>query len=162
MSLNNIQLNSYLIADLYTNALVDQSASHVPASPRLRYLGDFQKKMLIIVENRNVPYLDDEELNFLVNVLSACKRSLADVAIVNFASRTEEELQQFITEHQPEQVLLFGLPPLSIGLPINFPHFQLQQFNNRTYLYAPALREYEQDKSLKSNLWKCLKNLLGL
>ncbi len=59
-------------------------------------------------------------------------------------------------------MILFGVPPLSIDLPINFPPFQLQAFNKRTYLYSPALAELEQDKALKGKLWGCLKTLFEI
>jgi hypothetical protein len=106
--------------------------------------------------------LSDEELPFLTNILSACKLSLADVAIVNIHSLEEKEIEKTIEPLEPKTVLLFGITPLTIDLPINFPQFQLQQFNKRTYLYSPGLQELANDKTLKLQLWNCLKNLFGL
>ena len=51
-----------------------------------------------------------------------------------------------------KQVLIFGMTPASLGLPIDFPAFQLQPFHKRIYLCAPSLRELESDKALKNEI----------
>lgn len=161
MNLNDISLKTRLLADLYRNSLVETRASSVPESGRIKYLGNNQKNIVVIVSYPGVPFLPDGELSFLTNVLAACKLSLADIAIVNMEGFDISGLQDFI-DREGRSILLFGVPPLSIGLPINFPAFQLQPFNQRTYVYAPALSEIESDKSLKAKLWTALKVLFGI
>lgn len=161
MSLNNIQLKSSLLADLYPNTLVETSATRMPESKPFRYLGNNQKNILVVVSHEGVPYLPDGELSFLTNVLAACKLSIADIAIVNNHNVEQDNLQNII-DTEAKNVLLFGLEPLKIGLPINFPPFQLQQFNKRTYLHAPVLSQIESDKGLKSKLWTSLKSMFGI
>jgi hypothetical protein len=63
---------------------------------------------------------------------------------------------------QAKFVLLFGIDPLTLGLPINFPYYQLQSFNKKTYIYAPPLREVASDRTIKASLWTALKKLFGL
>ena len=116
---------------------------------------------MVIVQQSSVPFLPDEELSFLTNILSACNLSLADIAILNSNGLPVERLENAI-EADAKTVILFGIDPLSIGLPINFPFFQLQQFNKRMYLYSPPLSEIEKDKPLKMKLWNALKNLFGI
>lgn len=161
MSLNNIQLKASVLAHLYKNSLVETSATNVPKSAPLNYLGNNQKNILVIVSHADVPFLPDEELSFLTNILAACKLGIADIAIVNKNGVDENEWQH-ILHSETKKVLLFGVEPLAIGLPINFPAFQLQPFNNRTYLYAPALSHIENDKGLKLKLWNALKVLFGI
>ena len=161
MSLNNIQLRPQMLADLYTNSLLQSNTTSVPETASVKYLGKNQKKILIIVQHPSIPFLPDEELSFLTNILSACKLSLADIGIINSTGIAVEGLQKAI-ESDAKTVLLFGIDPLSIGLPINFPFFQLQQFNKRMYLYSPALSELERDKALKMKLWNSLKTLFGV
>jgi hypothetical protein len=161
MSLNNIQLQPQLLADLYKNSLLESGATSVPDLGTVKYLGKNQKNILVIVHQPSVPFLPDEELAFLTNILSACKLSLADIAILNSNGLPVESLENAI-ETEAKTVILFGIDPLSIGLPINFPFFQLQQFNKRMYLYSPSLEEIEKDKSLKMKLWNALKNLFGI
>ena len=161
MSLNNIQLKSNLLADLYKNSLVETSAAVLLEKRPIKYLGNNQKKVLVIVFHASVPFLPDQELSFLTNVLAACKMSISDIGIINFNGIDETELQNCI-ELDASNVILFGVEPLEIGLPINFPAFQLQAFNNRTYLKAPTLSEIERDKGLKGSLWNSLKALFKI
>ncbi|MGZ8537107.1 MAG: hypothetical protein ACXWV9_02535, partial [Flavisolibacter sp.] len=134
MSLNTIHLQPQLLVDLYTRSLLLSSTTSVPESSTVKYLGKNQKNILILVQQPFVPCLKDEELSFLTSILSACKLSLADIAILNSNGLPVETLENAI-ESDAKTVILFGLDPLSIGLPINFPFFQIQQFNKRMYLY---------------------------
>jgi predicted regulator of Ras-like GTPase activity (Roadblock/LC7/MglB family) len=162
MSLNNIQLKSSMLADLYKNSLVETpSAISASQTKPLKYLGNNQKHIIVIVSHDSVPFLPDGELNFLSNVLAACKLSIADIAIVNNSNIKESDLQTMINT-EANKVLLFGIEPLAIGLPINFPAFQLQPFNSRTYLYAPELSQIESDKGLKARLWTSLKTMFEI
>jgi hypothetical protein len=170
MSLNNIQLKPHLIADLYKDTLIElENTTPTPSvditTPRRglpMFLGNNEKKIIIAVSNNFLPFLPDNELAFLTNILSACKLSLADVAIINLHGKDETTCSDFIDQLQAQSVLLFGIEPLTIGLPMNFPLFQLQPFNKRIYLQAPAFSELEKDKGLKMRLWNCLKTLFHL
>ena len=133
----------------------------MPESKPLKYLGGNQKHILVIVSHSAVPFLPDAELSFLTNILAACKLSIADIGIINNTTVGQTDLQNLI-DSEAKNILLFGVEPLSIGLPINFPAFQLQQFNKRTYLHAPALSEIENDKAVKSRLWTSLRAMFGI
>lgn len=160
MSLNQIQLNNQLLRGLYSSVLIETNATIVPAKTDVKFLGKNEKCILVLINNEALPFLPESELAFLTTILSACKLSLADVAIVNLHALTNPET---ITETvECKNVLLFGVEPLSIGLPIHFPHFQLQQFNKRTYLSAPPLSRIENEKGVKLNLWNSLKKLFGI
>jgi hypothetical protein len=158
MSLNNIALKPMILTQLYPDTLVETPGAAVPEKIPVRMLGNNRKNIIVIVRHEDIPVLPDEELNFLTTILAACKLGVEDIALVNAAATNENGLQTLITD-AGRIVLLFGTDPLSIGLPINFPPFQLQQFNQRTYLYSPTLNEIEKDKALKSKLWTSLKNL---
>jgi hypothetical protein len=181
MNLNQIQLSPQMLVELYPDVLVETEMPPSPEQPAskeipplseskldstapqsLKYLGNNQKRILILVAHESVPFLPDVELTFLANILSACKLSLADIAIVNYHNKDHGYLQQAISQLNPVQVLLFGIAPLSAGLPMNFPMFQLQPYDQRTYLYSPTLPELESDKVLKIKLWNCLKTLFEL
>lgn len=151
-----------MLADLYKNSLVETTSPQVAGEPKkLRYLGNNQKKIIVIVFHQSVPILPDAELGFLSNVLAACKLGIADIGIINSHGADQDDLQALIKE-EANKVLLFGVEPLAIGLPINFPAFQLQPFNNRIYLHAPALSQIENDKALKGRLWTSLKAMFGI
>src|SRR5215218_6626688 len=96
MSLNNIQLEPQLMADLYADCLIEDVATTVPEKARKIYLGQNKKKVLVVVSNESVPFLPDNELGFLTSVLTACKLSMADIAIVNSRRIDPGELATFI------------------------------------------------------------------
>lgn len=161
MSLNNIQLKPSLLADLYKKSLLETNTGPAPDTKQLKWLGNNDKNILVVVAHQSVPYLPDQELSFLTNVLAACKLSLADIGIINHCKTEQADLQNLINS-QAKTILLFGVEPPAIGLPINFPPFQLQPFNNRTYLHTPALSLIEDDKGLKARLWSALKVMFGI
>ena len=162
MSLNNIQLTPQLLTDLYENVLVETKMVKAPEPPPINFLGGNSKQILIVAANAETPYLPDNELTFLTNILAACKLALDDVAIINKEHLPTLSYDAIIEKLQSKTILLFNVDPLAFGLPINFPHFQIQPFKTRTYLYAPSLQEIEQDKALKGKLWTNLKTLFQL
>jgi hypothetical protein len=162
MSLNDIQLRPQLLAGLYACTLIETNATTMPDARPYKYLGNNLKNITLVVDYNSVPFLPDEELSFLTSILSACKLSLADLAIININKSDTAAVENALRQLNPASVLLFGVDPLSLGLPINFPHFQLQQFDKRKYLYSPSLSELENDKGLKTKLWNCLKVLFHL
>lgn len=160
MSLNNISLHIGQIAELYPATLVE-STIVVPDSSGLRFLGSNARNIVVLTDYPDVSFLPDSDLSFLTSVLGACKLSIGDTAIVN-KSKVNMDITQVLKELQARQVLLFGIEPLDIGLPMNFPVFQLQAFDKRTYLYSPTLGELQKDKANKMQLWNCLKKMFGL
>lgn len=161
MSLNNINLPSTLLVDLYANVLVECDAMNMPEPPKAVYLGKAQKGILIVVANQDAPFLSDTERAFLTSVLTACQLSIADTAIVNF-SRDKKSYAEWGSFLNINTTLLFGVSPIDFGLPINFPDFQVQEFSKSTYIAAPSLLSLEKDKELKKSLWVSLKKHFGL
>jgi len=179
MSLNNIQLNSSLLADMYRNSLVETKENvqpgkkkHVkvttetdagnPKAADWKYLGEYKKNILIIVRYHNVPYLPDEQLNFLTSVLGACKLNLGDVAVFNAANNPSSLYKNLQEKFKSAFTILFGLTPEELEMPLSFPEFQVQPFNNCTFLHTPVLEVLEADKVLKSKLWVCLRKMFGV
>lgn len=161
MSLNNITLSPRLLVDLYPDVLIEKHATHVPEKPAPAYIGMNKKNILIIVSNGNTGIISEYELNFLNNVLTACKLNLADVAIVNWDVAETNQLE-LLTNLEPVTILLFNVDPVTLGLPINFPHFQIQAHNKKIYLHAPSLLEIENNIDLKKRLWGSLKLLFNV
>lgn len=214
MSLNDINLNSKLITQLYPDSLLEAAppagnsmvakpqataltrvaqspppaAASIPLAeplvsrpqqasepeiptysapePVVEYgntpsLGGNKKNILILVTNPTVPYLPDPELDFLSAILGACRLSIADVAIVNL-HHYPQPYTELLKQFSSRQVLLMGVTPQQIDLPFHFPHFQLQAFDQRTYLSALELGVMSQNRDLKMQLWGCLKNMFGV
>jgi len=179
MSLNNIQLNPSLLADMYRTSLVEtkehiESREKKPVQGMIeadatdtkavnwRYLGEYKKSILIIVRYNNVPYVPNAQLNFLTSVLSACKLNLGDVAIFNVANGPSPLYKDLQEKFKSAFIILLGLTPQDFEMPLNFPEFQVQAFNNCTFLHTPVLEVLETDKVLKSKLWVCLKKMFAV
>jgi len=180
MDLNQINLPPAALASLYGETLVsDNEVSSIPPTAGIkevpsssvqaddqkraaRSLGNNQQQILVLVNVADAVFLSDESLGFLTGVLSACKLSMADIALVNLHHYPDIPYQTLLTEFKSRIVLLFDKDPASFGLPMKFPHYQLQAFNGNTFLYAPSLQELEKDKVEKSKLWVSLKRLFNL
>ena len=152
MSLDNIQLPPMVIGQLFKNSLVD-------VEKPLQNLGKFTKRILILVEHQNVVHLPDEDLQFLLGILSACKLSMEDVCIVNLCGNEQVNYSFISQKLLPATVLLFGVSPAQIDMPLSFPYYQLQRYSNVLYLSSPTLAALQNDKSAKQLLWNSLKQI---
>ncbi|MBX3257954.1 MAG: hypothetical protein KF862_27735 [Chitinophagaceae bacterium] len=163
MSLQNIKLPFTVLAGLYTAPLIqlkEQAGNDTTSS--VKFLGSNQKQITILVNTADAPFLPDKSFNFLTGILSACRLTVADVAILNLSQLPGRQYQQIQQITTPAVMLLLGLEPSDIHLPFQFPHFQVQQYANVTYLAAPALELIEEDKAIKAKLWGSLKSLFQL
>ena len=172
MDLNHIELPSSLVADLYKKTLIE-SASTIDSEEEKsteqdkpgsswKYLGKNNKNILIIVNTKEAIHLPDNELSFLTGILGACKLSINDVAIVNLNNHPEASHTELKFFFKSKTVFLFDVEPTALGLPVNFPHYQLQAFSNTSFLYSPSLRELKNDKLQKSKLWVCLRRMFNI
>ena len=166
MSLDNIQLAPIVLQGLYTKPLydlnTDKPASALIQSNSISYLGNNQKKIMILVRSSTAIYLPDDELNFLLGILTACKLSMADIALINFSKNPFLVYKDVTEELMAEKIFLFGVGPDELGLPLQFPLYQIQHFNNQVYLSAVSLNELQTDKEEKMKLWNCLKKIFPI
>ena len=181
MSLNDIHLPLTVIADLYKTVLIEDKGfavkknevekpisgeikemNPVKKSPALTFLGSNKKQVVIIVNYQDALYIPDDKLAFLTNILTACKLNLADIALLNFANVGKVAYKDFFEAVPAKSVIFFGVQPDILSVPMNFPIFQVQHFDNVDYLSSPPLDEIEADKTLKGNLWTSLKKIFKL
>jgi hypothetical protein len=131
-------------------------------SSDLVWMGKNQKQILVMVNFADSLHLPEKDLKFLTGILSACKLRIDDVAIINRNNKPEADYKELSTSFKTKVILLFDVSPGDFGLPMNFPHFQLQAFANNTFLFSPSLSELEEDKVLKSKLWVSLRRLFNI
>jgi|JI6StandDraft_1071083.scaffolds.fasta_scaffold27221_2 hypothetical protein len=166
MSLDNFQLPPFLIQELYKDSLVDLDSNQIKTDSlkpvNIPFLGKNERNILVLVDEKDVIYLPDEDLAFLTGVLTACKLTLSDVAIVNVATANEARYQQLLQQFRPGSILCFGINLAKLDFPLMFPEYQLQQYNNQSYLAAPTLSKLSSDKNEKMQLWNCLKKLFSI
>jgi hypothetical protein len=166
MSLDNIQLPGTIIQHLYGKCLYslepDKSALSDIQNTGISFLGSNQKHITILVNTEKAIYLPDEELNFLLGILTACNLSMADIALVNLAKNPGLTYTLITEQLHAAKIFLFGLPADTIALPLQFPHYQVQAFNNQVYLSSVSLNELQANKAEKLQLWACLKKIFSI
>ncbi|MEP7109939.1 MAG: hypothetical protein ABI760_18230 [Ferruginibacter sp.] len=166
MSLDNIQLPSIVLQELFKYSLTDlkngQEPAPKPPAKAFSTLGNNRKHILILVESDEKLYLPDDQLNFLLDILTACNLTMDDVAILNFKKNKSVTYKNVTRELKPEKLFLFGVTPVQIELPLDFPNYQIQQYNNQTYLTAPLLSIFGDNKVEKTKLWNCLKQIFSV
>ena len=142
-----------------------EPATRQPAPETHKFLGNNRRKITILVNAPDSAFLPDDQLAFLTKILEACRMNIGDVAIVNLAS-TPAVITTLRQQLTPAFILLFGLEPVALRLPINFPTFKIQEYDGCTYLAAPPLEQLvqpgEESKLLKSKLWVCLKTMFNV
>ena len=146
------------------NNAVEPAISIKPKSPDIIWLGNFGKRVLVVVNDPTALHINDKDYELLTKILGSVGLSTADIALVNAASYTLE--YNALQEKLPAAVgLYFGIEPVTIGAPIKFPHFQVQPWNNTKFLYAPSISELNgtdpQAISLKKELWTSLKKIFN-
>jgi len=157
-----IKLPIAVLSTLFSNCLVDlknpDTASNKPAASATEALTSLPVDTVVVslAEGKELP---SQQLDFLNNIMKACKLEQAHYTII--ANRQDElpDYKATFSQFKQKQLILFGIAPAAIGLPINFPHFQVQSFQEVRYLAAPTLDAIEADKALKMQLWQCLKQL---
>ena len=166
MSLDNIQLPPAILQSLYSKSLYDLKTDELEQgeikAEKIAYLGSNHKKIALVVTATGAIYLPDEELNFLMGILTACKLSMADVALINLNKNSDLNYTHISEQLKAEKVFLFGLDADALQLPLQFPHYQIQQYNNQVYLSSLSLPELQNDKAEKMKLWNCLKSIFSL
>ena len=165
-----VQANVPASRPIMPSAPTPQVATTAP-SPQVappapyKFLGNNRRQVAIVVHSPGTPFLPDNQLSFLTKILEACRMNIGDIAIVNAAS-APVVISELRSQLKPTTVLLFGLEPTAIKLPINFPVFRLQPYDDCTYLSAPALsllvQNSDDSKLLKTKLWVCLKTLFNV
>lgn len=130
-----------------------------------RFLGKNARHIAIVVFSPNEAYLPDHQLQLLTKMLDACKLNLGDVAIINQSTQMVH-FTHLRDQLQSEKVLLFGVQPEQIGLPMNFPGYKEQEYAGCTYLLVNPLGDMnqpnEEGKALKGKLWGCLKKMFNI
>lgn len=147
------------------SAQTPSATAGLGANPSYKFLGNNGKKVTLLVASPGVAYLPDDQLAFLAKMLEACKMNMGDVALVNHAT-TPVTIANIKNQLLPAILVSFGVPPAAIGLPTNFPLFEIHAYEGCNYLQTPSLEELvrptEEGKLLKSKLWICLKTLFNI
>jgi hypothetical protein len=165
MSLEQIDLDPYYLAKIFTQPIIPGERNTVPtaekALPQVKYLGENQKNIAIFIQNENEAYLNEELFNLLTNILNACKLSMQDVSLINVIHYPGLTYADWSKAVNIQKAVFFGIAPEQIGLS-EIPTYQLVTAANTPILFSDTLSDIGTDKALKAKLWNGLKQLLGI
>lgn len=182
----DIQLPGFVVAELYKDTLVvipetrnitdavenpvkdteiNFKKTDVSFPEKKYWLGDNQKLVAIFVDDQANVFLGDDALQFLTNILSACKLNLSDIALVNVAN-TQQSLSEITNHLNTKYAVLFGVDKNKIALQENTELFVNTTINNIRLITAPPLEtmmlQTQDAKTLKARLWSGLKTMFAL
>ena len=153
----NTILHNFVLTELFKETyLVDLSSSANNNNKQENTSALFD---VLVFHHHTQHELPSNENLLLQAILNACKLTSEETAVFSRSVINQNNLKELLEKHQPKKIILFGVDPASIGLPIHFPVFQIQAYQNSQYLHAPALSELESNKQLKVQLWQKLKQL---
>jgi hypothetical protein len=162
MSFDQLQLDPYLLAKIYTQPIIPGKSAAVAKEqkplPKVKFLGENQKNIALFIQNENGAYLNDELFNLLTNILNACKLGMQDVALVNTAQAPGSSLSAWQEAINMRQCVFFGIQPDSLGLE-PLPAYQIHAAGGLQLLFSDPLESIAADKQLKGRLWNGLKQL---
>jgi hypothetical protein len=127
-----------------------------------KFLGNNNKKVLILVNQPAAVFLKDEELSFLTRMLGACKLTLADSAIVNIHQEQDTNYSRLINFFGCTSALLFNVSPATLEMPVDFPMYQLQKVGSCTFIQSPSLDSLEPNEKERGKLWASLRKLFNV
>lgn len=163
MDIDSIELTYPICQSLFSNNLVETKSPtkkvHEKDNSLLDFLGENKKKIVFVVNNEKEKYVSNEEMAVLINLLTACKFSMADIALVNYYPSHDITYEKLTEQFKAKYILLFGLTCEQLGLPFNIPEFQVQKFQDEIYLFNPPFNDLINDKNSKIALWNCLKKI---
>lgn len=165
MSLDNIQLSKKERQILFAKNLVDSTqnvdSASITMEININSLGGNQRNILFLVKDSQNKFLPDDEMDLLSNLITACKLSMADIALVN-CFNTSLNYHELTDHFRPTKILMFGISTSDLELPFSIPFFQIQQFQQQSYITAPPFTGFLKNKDLKKQLWTSLQKLFLL
>lgn len=177
MGINHLRLSPELIAALYPETLVvvkesaparDNVESPKPVAektPVYPFLGENNRSICFLANYPEEDFLPAEQHEFLKKMLTACKLSLNDIALLNIA-HIPFDLAGLRVQLHPRILFLWGITPLSVGLKSGLPDFNISVIDGISVI--PVLSpdamsgNRPEGTEFKQRLWICLKKLFTL
>lgn len=166
------KFNTETIDEVQQSFTIDKPVEPQPAPieekvhrPGKWYLGNYERKFIVLVHDEHNVYLNEKELEFLTGILNACKMNLAHIGLINFNNHPVQ-FRQLKKDLHPQFIISFGISALQMELPFSMPDYQVQQYDGCAILTAPALGQLNATtpaaKTEKTKLWNSLKKMLNL
>ena len=122
-------------------------------------IGENQKKILIIIEDKIEKSINEKNKDFLVKILQSVNLTFKDVAIVNCAHYSALNFEIYRDYFLPTKLIVFvnKFEPVMdwVGLKM-YKRFQVEEM---AFFLADSLSILQEDKDKKMQLWNALKEL---
>ena len=140
-------------------------AEEEPLIAPIKFLGEHQKKILVLVQDMDAVHLNERAFDLLTSILNACKLTIADIALINLANKNFS-LHQILTQVPSDLVLVFDINPTQLKIklptklytPILLGETQLLFSNNLSQMQGID----QASKIEKTKLWTALKIIFNL
>ena len=166
MSLDNIQLPGFLYQSMFRNNLVDlkpdSTDKNLKKETPIDFLGGNEKKIIFLANDSQSKFLADVQMKFLADLLTACRLTMADIALVNFFQNKTISYRDLMMQFNPKKILLFGVSANELDLPFSIPFFQIQNFQEQVYMISPSFEELQLNKEFKKQLWGSLQKIFNI
>lgn len=146
-----VKLPLNILSNLYKNVLIEAHSTKDELD------NNNLEAIFVIQENETDDHDATEEL--LKGILSACKLNSKNSSVLKSDSSHSETISSVKEKFTPKAIVLFGVSPGAFGLPVTFPHFQIQEINGIKYVSSPDLKELLANKISKQQLWNSLKQI---
>jgi hypothetical protein len=177
MGINDLPLTPELIAALYPETLVSGNLMESAGKPRetpqqdlspapvYPFLGMNKRSICFLVNYPDDPFIPDEQLAFIEKILTVCKCSMEDIALIN-TSPHSIRLEELKRQVHPEIIFLWGIRAATAGIKENLKEFSITAIDGISVIpvLTPELMNQEstEGKELKTRLWACLRKLFSL
>ena len=141
--------------------------NHIPIndSRQIKYLGEHLKQVTIIVKDELAVYLNENDLTLLSSILSACKLTLADIALINVAQQ-KLSLHEILNVLPSKLVMIFDVSSTTLKIKLPTTLYKSIQLGDTYLLFSNSLslmQGGDQSAKLeKGKLWAILKSLFQL
>jgi hypothetical protein len=137
----------------------------IKALGQIKYLGEHLKQVTIIVKDELAVYLNENDLTLLSSILSACKLTLADVALINVAQQ-KLSLHEILNVLPSKLVMIFDVSSTTLKIKLPTTLYKSIQLGDTYLLFSNSIslmQGGDQSAKLeKGKLWAILKSLFQL
>ncbi|HSC53479.1 MAG TPA: hypothetical protein VLC98_07665 [Phnomibacter sp.] len=128
------------------------------------FLGAFKKQVLILLNDPKAVHIGEDNLAFLSKIIASVGVSLEHIALLNTYGK-KVDYHSLKAQFPATVAIYFGIEPAAIGVPMKFPPFQVQVWDECSFLIAPALEALNgssaQQTEMKKQLWAALKKIFS-
>ena len=117
--------------------------------------GAFDKKCTVLLSTSD--QTKENEI-LLGNILKAIDLDITQDIHLGYLKNDESiSLLNYLVNQAPKLVLIFNIAPKALSLHIDPTYYTPVKIGSTTWVFAHALSELSQKKSLKKSLWEALK-----